>query len=40
MLIQTEWGVQNGLFIKNGVMPVTILFFRKFCFSLRSRIKI
>ena len=40
MFIQTKWGVQNGLFVKNGVMPVTILYFRKFCFSLRPRIKI
>ena len=36
MLRQIEWGVQNGPITKNGVLPVTILFFRKFCFSLRT----
>ena len=29
-------GVQNGPFRKNGDLPVTTLFFRKFCFSLRT----
>ena len=33
---QIEWGVQNGSVIMNGVLPVTTLFFRKFCFSLRT----
>ena len=36
ILRQTEWWVQNGPIIKNGVLPVTALLFRKFCFSLRS----
>ena len=34
MLRQIEWGVQNGLIKKNGVLPVTTLLFWKFCFSL------
>ena len=34
MLRQIEWGVQNGPITKNGVLPVTSLFFGKFCFSL------
>ena len=36
MLRQIEWGVQNRPIIKNGVLSVTILFFRKFCLSLRT----
>ena len=36
MLRQIEWEVQTGPIIKNGVLPVTTLFFRKFCFSLRT----
>ena len=36
MLRQIEWWVQNGPITKNGVLPVTTLFFWKFCFSLRT----
>ena len=36
MLRQIEWWVQNGPIAKNAVFPVTILFFLKFCFSLRT----
>ena len=36
MLRQTEWGVQDRPITKKGVMPVTALFFRKCCFSLRA----
>ena len=39
MLRQIEWGVQNGLITKNGVLPGTTLFFRIFCFSLRTLYK-
>ena len=39
MLREIEWGVQNGPVTKNGVFPVTILFFRKFYFSLRTSCK-
>ena len=39
MLRQIEWRIQNGPIIKNGVLPVTTLFFRKFCFSLRTLVK-
>ena len=39
MLKHTEWWVQNGPIIKSGVLPVTTLFFRKFCFSLRKSYK-
>ena len=31
-----EWGVQNGPITKYGVLPVTVLFFGKFCSSLRT----
>ena len=34
-----ERGVQNGPVIKSGVLPVTILFFWRFCFSLRTTYK-
>ena len=36
---QMEWGVQNGPIAKNGVLPATALFFRKFCFSLKTLYK-
>ena len=36
MLRQIELGVQDGPTKKNRVLPVTILDFRKFCFSLRT----
>ena len=36
MLRQIEWGVQNGPITKNVVLPVSSLFFRKFCFSIRT----
>ena len=39
MLRQIEWWVQNASITKNGVLPVTALFFRKFCFSLRTSYK-
>ena len=39
MLRQIKREVQDGLIIKNGVLPVTILAFRKFCFCLRTSYK-
>ena len=39
MLRQTKWGVQNGPITKNGVLPVTNLFFWQFLFSLRTSYK-
>ena len=36
MLKQVEMGVQNGLILKNRVLPVTTLFFWMFCISLRT----
>ena len=36
ILGQIEWRVQHGPITKNGVLPVTTLFFWKFCFSLKS----
>ena len=36
LLRQMEWGVQDGPITKNGVLPVTASFFRKFRFSLRA----
>ena len=36
MLRLIEWGIQDGPIAKNGVLPVTTLVFRKFCFSLRT----
>ena len=39
MLRQIECGVQNIPIKKKGVLPVTTLFFRKFCFSLRTLCK-
>ena len=36
MLRQKEWGVENGPITKNGVFPVTTLFFRKFCSNIRT----
>ena len=39
MLRQREWWLQNGPTTKNGVLPVTTLFFWKFCFSLRISYK-
>ena len=35
-LRQIEWWLQNRLITKNGVLPVTTLFFWKFCFSIRT----
>ena len=29
MLREIEWGLQNGHITKNGVLPLTTLFFRK-----------
>ena len=37
--IKTKWWLQNGPIKKNGVLPVTTLFFWKFCFSLRTSYK-
>ena len=39
MLRQIKWWLQNGRIKKNGVLPVTTLFFWKFCFSLRTSYK-
>ena len=39
LLRQIERWVQNGPIAKNGVLPVTTLFFQKFCFSLRTSYK-
>ena len=39
MLTEIEWGVQNGPIKKNAFLPVTSLFFQKFCFSLRTAYK-
>ena len=36
MLRQIEWWPPNGPITKNGVLPVTTLFFWGFCFSLRT----
>ena len=36
MVRQIEWWVQNEPITNNGVLPVTSLFFRKFCFSLKT----
>ena len=36
MLREIEWRLQNRPNTKNGVLPVTTLFFRKFGFSLRT----
>ena len=36
ILRQIEWRLQNGPFTKNGVLPVTSLFFWKICSSFRS----
>ena len=38
-LKQTKWGIQNGLITKNGVLPVTALFFSKFYFSIKTSYK-
>ena len=39
MLRQIEWWVQNGPITKNGVLPVTTLFFWKCYFSLGTSYK-
>ena len=39
MLGPIEWWVQNGPVTKDGVLPVTTVFFWKFCFSLRTSYK-
>ena len=39
MLRQIEWRLQNGPITKNGVLPVTILFFWKICSSFRISLK-
>ena len=39
MIRQIEWWLQNGPIKKNGDLPVTTLFFWKFCFSLRTSYK-
>ena len=38
-LTQIEWGVQNAPITKNGVLSITTLFLRIFCFSLRTPYK-
>ena len=40
MLRQIEWEVQNKPITKNELLLVTTLFFRKFCFSLRTLYKV
>ena len=37
---QLEWGVQNGPTKKNGVLPVTILFFSKILFQWQNLIRV
>ena len=39
MLRQIEWRVHNGSVTRNRGFPVTTLFLRKFCFSLRTSYK-
>ena len=39
MLRQIELQVQNGPITNNVVLPVTALFFKKFCSSLRTSCK-
>ena len=39
ILKQIEWWVQNGPITKNEVLPVTTLFFWKFCFIIRTSFK-
>ena len=39
ILRQIELWLQNGPTTKNGVLPVTTIFFWKFCFSLRTSYK-
>ena len=39
MLRQIKWWLQNEPIKKNGVLPVTTLFFWKICFSLRTSCK-
>ena len=39
MLRQTKWWLQNGPIKKNEVLPITSLYFWKFCFSLRTSYK-
>ena len=39
LLRQIECGVQSGSIIKNGILPVTNLFFWTFYFSLRTSYK-
>ena len=36
ILRQIEWWVQNGTITENGDLPVTTLFFWRFCFSVRT----
>ena len=39
ILRQIEWWVQNEAITKNGVLPITTLFFWFFCFSLKTSYK-
>ena len=39
MLRQIEWKVQHGPITKDGILPVTTLFFWKFCFKVRTSSK-
>ena len=39
MLRQIEYGVKNGPITKNGVLPITILFFWKLHLSIRTSYK-
>ena len=36
MLRQIEWGVQNGPITKKAVLPLSTLFFGKFCFIITT----
>ena len=38
-IVSIEWRVQNEPITKKEALPVTNLFFRKFCFSLRTLYK-
>ena len=39
MLRQIEWKVQHGPITKDGILPLTTLFFWKFCFRVRTSSK-
>ena len=39
MLRQMEWAVENRPIAKNGVLPITTLYFWKICFNMRTSYK-